>query len=138
MALACRIFDIFQEEIYWIRVILMSNIRHIRGGQYRDKLAKIRRMVALKRYDWSSKVEDELNQGNYETADLEVCIASGGIMKCEKDELGLASDGKKYTIVGVDRSGYAFYTAGKIKRDEDGEFYFFITAHDFHRGGSDV
>lgn len=39
----------------------------------------------------------------------------------ERDELNQATDRRKYTILGRDIHGNAFYTCGKIRR--------FITAH---------
>jgi len=38
-------------------------------------------------------------------------------------------DGAKYTIKGVNQFGTPFYTTGKFIETEEGESYFFITAH---------
>jgi len=83
------------------------------------------------KYDYSDKVRTFINDGWYCEEDLECCIRTATeIHKVERDELKTAIDGKKYVILGKDTHGCLFYTCGKLKRDENGKLYFFITAHE--------
>ena len=87
--------------------------------------------IALARYTISRKVESLMNDELFSAEDLIHCIiGSTRIYKKERDELGQAVDGYKYTIIGADRRGNRLYTTGKVLKDYLGNYYFFITAHD--------
>ena len=97
----------------------------------RRRLRIIKALIAERRYHYSNKVRDLIEEGDFNEEDLERCILSATeIQKAEEDELGLAIDGKKYTILGTDALGQSFYTCGKIIRNEQEQLYFFITAHE--------
>lgn len=95
-------------------------------------LAVIKELVANNDYHYSGHVHNYIAEGSCEEADLVCCILGAKrIHKIEEDELCVAVDGCKYTILGKGTQGYPFYTCGKIIRDEnDQNLYFFITAHD--------
>jgi len=44
--------------------------------------------------------------------------------------MGTSVDNTIYTIIGENTFGTKFYTAGKFIKTEDGETYFFVTAHE--------
>jgi hypothetical protein len=93
-------------------------------------LDEIRRLIIERNYDYSEKVREFMEAGWFCNEDLEECILSAAdFHKVENDELKTSIDGKKYVILGRDGCGRWFYTCGKVKRNEDGKFYFFITAH---------
>jgi hypothetical protein len=97
-------------------------------------LREIQRLVDHGQYRYSQKVEDLMEDGAFDTDDLEYCILSApSIYKRERDELGNAIDGMKYVILGRDRSGRPFYTVGKMLRSHRGRVYFFLTAHQAYR-----
>ncbi len=99
--------------------------------QKRRRLRIIKALIAEQRYHYSNKVRGFIEEGDFNQEDLERCILSATeIEKAEEDELGLAVDGKKYTIIGTDTLGQSFYTCGKIIRNEQEQLYFFITAHE--------
>ncbi|GEM_PF-735380 len=95
-------------------------------------LSLIQNLVANGNYQYSSKVRRFIEDGWYDTKDLERCILTArSIRKIEADELGVATDGQKYTILGRDTQGQSFYTCGKIILNRnDQRLYFFITAHE--------
>ena len=96
----------------------------------KNELAFIKGLIIDERYDYSSKVRKHIERGDYQEEDLEHCICTAArIRKIEKDEQHTASDGRKYTILGRDMQGENFYTCGKLMLAENGEVYFFITAH---------
>ena len=78
---------------------------------------------------FSAKVLQALEDYEFSDEDLKCCVCNGSVAKSERDEYGEAVDGKKYTILGSAVSGYPFYVCGKIMRDGEGRFFFFITAH---------
>jgi hypothetical protein len=93
-------------------------------------LREIQRFIIERNYDYSEKVREFMEAGWFCIEDLEECILSAvDFDKIEDDELRTAVDGKKYSISGNDCFGRSFYACGKVKRDEDGNFYFFITGH---------
>ncbi len=93
-------------------------------------LEEIQLLVLNRRYHFSGKVRTFIEDGWYTEEDLECCILTATeIYKEEKDELKGSVDGKKYVIIGKDTYGERFYTCGKVKKDNDGKLYFFITAH---------
>ncbi len=97
----------------------------------RRRLRTIKALIAARRYHYSNTVRDFIEEGDFSEEDLERCILSATeIQKAEEDELGLAIDGQKYTILGADTLGQSFYTRGKIIRNEQEQLYFFITAHE--------
>jgi len=100
------------------------------------KLAQIKALVATGAYHISGKVQSLLEDGCFEIEDIECCLTTAtAIEKWEDDELGVATDGRKYTIIGTDTQGYLFYTCGKILADRSGaRLYFFITAHEDEAG----
>ena len=98
----------------------------------RRRLRIIKALVSERKYQYSAKVHEFIEDGVFDLEDLERCILSArSIQKVETDELGVSIDGYKYTIIGVDAHDVAFYTCGKIIRaPEDEKLYFFITAHE--------
>ena len=96
------------------------------------QLDVIKSLVAAGSYHYSRKVREAMEDGWYETADLERCIFTATkIHKVEDDELGAATDGCKYTINGRDTLRQPFYTCGKVLLSQnDKRLYFFITAHE--------
>jgi hypothetical protein len=113
----------------------MSNKRQRRIGKNpAGGLRTIRNLVDADQYDWTEKVQMAMEGGWCEPEDLERCIATGHITKVTKDRLGESVGNKVYTILGKDRAGCEFYTAGKIMKGDDGLLYFFITAHPSKRG----
>lgn len=83
------------------------------------------------RYNYSNHIRDRIEAGEYGEDDLEHCIKTATkIHKVERDELKTAVDGEKYVILGRDTHGCLFYTCGKLKKDENGKLYFFVTAHE--------
>ncbi len=103
--------------------------RHRRGKR---RLRIIKALVCERRYQYSAKVQEFIELGEFELEDLERCILSAReIQKVEPDEMRVSVDGNKYTVLGLDTHGIAFYTCGKIIRvPDDEELYFFITAHE--------
>jgi hypothetical protein len=102
---------------------------HRRGSR---RLRIIKALVSERRYQYSAKVQEFIENDDFDLEDLERCILSArDIQKVEPDELATAIDGCKYTILGLDTHGVCFYTCGKIIRVPDNErLYFFITAHE--------
>ena len=104
-----------------------------RGRSFcRRQLDVIKGLVGTGDYYYSGKVREFIADGWYGTVDLEWCILTAeSIHKVEDEELGIAMDGHKYTILGRDTQGYVFYTCGKIiLNQQDQRRYFFITAHE--------
>jgi hypothetical protein len=91
-------------------------------------------LVAANRYDWTQEVQAAIEDGLCEPEDLESCIETGRVTKTNRDRYGESLGNKVYTIVGRDRAGCEFYTAGKILKADDGALYFFVTAHRSWRG----
>jgi hypothetical protein len=90
----------------------------------------IRRLVANGCYDYSQKVEDAMNEGRFDLEDLEHCIATGKVVKTNRDELKASVDNKVHVIIGRDTRGRRFYAAGKILRSpKQGLIFFFVTAY---------
>ncbi|HEX8139487.1 MAG TPA: hypothetical protein VF544_18145 [Pyrinomonadaceae bacterium] len=100
----------------------------------RRRLRIIKALVASRKYQYSAKVQNLIQEGYFDLEDMERCILSASVIqKVELDELGTSVDGYKYTIIGLDAEGLSFYTCGKLIRNEESqEFYFFITAHEQH------
>lgn len=98
----------------------------------RQQLEEIKGLVAKGAFHFSGKVYRLLEEGRFQIEDIERCMATATeIQKKEVDELNVAVDGWKYTILGHDTDGYPFYTCGKIIADEnENQLYFFITAHE--------
>lgn len=93
-------------------------------------LEEIKQLVAQRRYHYSRKVRDFIEDGFYEEEDLVHCVLSAKeIHKKERDETGQSVYGTKYVIRGRDTHGRPFYTVGKVVQGPDGRLYFFITAH---------
>jgi hypothetical protein len=90
----------------------------------------VREAVAEERWEFSTKVELCMEDGEYTRADLLCCVVHGWLYKRERDEYGAALDGWKYTIHGRATSGLPFYVCGKLKAYADGTVFFFITAHE--------
>lgn len=96
-------------------------------------LSRIKRLIDQNRYDYTGKIRDRIEEGEFTEDDLATCILTATkIYKKERDELSQSVDGMKYVIVGKDTQGAAFYTAGKIRKDYSGKYYFFLTAHEAH------
>lgn len=101
---------------------------HRRGVR---RLRIIKALVAARRYQYSAKVQNFIEEGDFDLEDMERCILSASaIQKVEPDELETSVDGCKYVILGFDTAGERFYTCGKIVRNNAQELYFFITAHE--------
>jgi len=96
-----------------------------RGG-----LSLIQDLIQQGRYDWSNKIDQLINEGWFDEEDLEVCILTGVVQKTERDRRKNSVGNKIYVIIGRDTHGNPFYTVGKILKADDGNFYFFITAHE--------
>lgn len=96
-----------------------------RGG-----IALIRQLVSTGDYDFTEKVWELMEEGWFCEEDIERCIDTGEVFKKQKDEMGNAVDGWKYTILGSDCAGAPFYCAGKIMRGEEGKLFLVITAHE--------
>lgn len=93
-------------------------------------LEEIKQLVAQGRYHYSRKVRDFIEDGFYDEEDLVHCVFSANeIHKKERDELGQAVHGMKYTILGRDTHERPFYTVGKVVSGPEGRLYFYITAH---------
>jgi len=93
-------------------------------------LDEIKQLILEQDYDYSYKVREFMENGWYCNEDLEECVLSAkAFHKIENDEMKTAVDGKKYVILGKDGCGQRFYTCGKVLKDGNGKFYFFITAH---------
>jgi hypothetical protein len=93
-------------------------------------LEEIKQLVARRRYQYSRKVRDFIEDGFFDEEDLVHCILSATrIHKSERDELGQAIHGMKYVILGRDIHGRLFYTVGKGIQAPGGRLYFYITAH---------
>lgn len=93
-------------------------------------LADIKQLVAQGRYRYSRKVQDFIEDGFFDVEDVVHCILSAAkIYKQERDELRQAVHGMKYVILGRDTHGRPFYTVGKVLQRPEGQFYFYITAH---------
>jgi len=95
-------------------------------------LKKIKVLVCSEgKYRLSRHASDYIDQNLSSRPDIEHCIRyAKTISGIEKDTKGVSVDGFKYTIKGASRCGTAFYTTGLIIESEDGEIYFFITAHE--------
>lgn len=94
-------------------------------------LTDIKNLIIRSEYQVSGKILDAMDAGEFVYEDLECCIETASeITKRERDEHGESVDGYKYTIIGRNLSGDRFYTAGKVRLDTTGSYYFFITAHE--------
>ena len=85
-------------------------------------------LVRNEHWGFSAKVLQALEDYEFSDEDLKCCVCEGSVHKSEKDEQGDAVDGRKYTILGRAVSGYPLYVCGKIRCDDEGRFFFFITA----------
>ena len=94
-------------------------------------LRGIKRLVERGEWDYSEKVRTKIESGEFYEEDIEACIASAQrVQKREVDERGTSLSGYKYVVVGRNRSGRPFYTAGKPIGSDEGTVYFIITAHE--------
>ena len=93
-------------------------------------LDAIKRLVVQRRYRYSRKVRDAIEDGYFDEEDLVHSILTATrIHKKERDELGQAVHKMKYVILGRDTHGRPFYTVGKGIQGVGGQLYFYITAH---------
>ena len=84
-------------------------------------LGEIQQLVARRRYRYSRKVRDFIEDCYFDEEDLVHCILSATtIHKRERDELGQAVHQMKYVILGRDTHGRPFYTVGKVLRGSTG------------------
>ncbi|HEY3313669.1 MAG TPA: hypothetical protein VGL40_00070 [Bacillota bacterium] len=92
----------------------------------------IRELVVTGNPQCSRKVNEAIDRGELTVRDLKQCmITARGIHKAEKDDLGMALDGRKYFIIGRGSYGQRVYTCGRIFLTPEGHrAYFFITAHE--------
>lgn len=100
-----------------------------RGKKFGSGFALVQRLVAEGCYDYSQKVEDAMNFGHFDLDDLECCIATGRVIKTNRDKLKASVGNKVYVIIGRDTKGRKFYAAGKILKTAEGLVFFFVTAH---------
>lgn len=92
----------------------------------------LRLMQALVRedhYDWSQHVNERIEAGQCDQADLEACVASGSVTKTTRDRLRHAVGTTVYTIVGRATRGQPFSTVGTMVR-ANGSISCFLTAHE--------
>ena len=93
-------------------------------------LQQIQRLIERGEYEMSEKVRTFIEEGLFDEDDLVECVLTAERMyKTERDERRESVDRKKYVLLGRDTRGRPFYTAGKVRRDHAGQFYFYITAH---------
>ena len=93
-------------------------------------MLQIQRLIEQGEYEISEKVQELIEDGVFDQDDLVECITTASsIHKTERDERKDSIEGIKYVILGRDTRGLPFYTAGKVKTDTTGKFYFYITAH---------
>jgi hypothetical protein len=93
-------------------------------------LREIQQLVARRRYRYSRKVRDFIEDGYFDEEDLVHCILSAtNIHKRERDELRQDVHGMKYVILGRDTHGRPFYTVGKVIQGPTSRLYFYLTAH---------
>jgi hypothetical protein len=92
-------------------------------------LRRIRNLVLKEQWEPSGHVRNYIEDGEFELRDIEVSIANGFISESQKDEIGTAVDGRKYTITGRDHCGLPFETVGKIVKGPEGKEYLVITAY---------
>jgi hypothetical protein len=102
---------------------------HLNECQIIDEIGGHRKPLAVG-FPYTEKVRELMEDGWFCEEDIERCIETGDVCKKQKDEMGNAADGWKYTILGIDCSGAPFYCAGKIMRGEEGNFFLVITAHE--------
>jgi hypothetical protein len=100
-----------------------------RRADWARKEAEIRDLVRRERFHLSSHVYDKIATNYWEFDDVVESLLNGSIQKAEADELNVAVDGKKYTILGRDCYGHFIETVGKIIQGDDGHDYFVITAY---------
>lgn len=93
-------------------------------------LQEIKKLIEQGRYRFSQKIYEFIEEGLSDPEDLEQCILTAQeVQKRERDEQKEAIHRLKFTILGVDTCGLPFYTVGKVCQGPDGQYYFFITAH---------
>jgi hypothetical protein len=100
--------------------------------RHHDISPEIVELVRDERWDFSMKVRQAPEDGDFTTYDLSRCVLEGGPRKRERDEKRTAVDGWKYTIWGPSTSGHPFYICGKIRAYPRGRLFFLITAHGRH------
>lgn len=93
------------------------------------RLERIQLLVLKGQWELSSHVLDYIQDGEFELRDVEGAILTGSITESQKDEVEVAVDGRKYTILGSDHCGLPFETVGKIVEGAKGNEYFVITAY---------
>jgi len=91
-------------------------------------LTRIRRLIRTKRWKLTGHALGDLADNLFERRDVESSILGGAITKSEPDELGVATDGLKHTIVGPSSANLPFVTTGKIVQGFDDIEYLVITA----------
>lgn len=93
-------------------------------------LRQIQRLIERGEYEMSEKVRTFIEEGLFDEDDLIECVLTAEcIYKTERDERQESVDRQKYVLLGRDTRGRPFYTAGKVRTDNVGRFYFYITAH---------
>lgn len=98
-----------------------------------ETLRKIKKFVCDdSNYRLSSHVRrDYIDKDLCSIDDIKHCIRNANsIYSRAIDEMGTSVDNTIYTIIGENTFGTKFYTAGKFIKTEDGETYFFVTAHE--------
>ena len=98
--------------------------------RFDDVPPEILELVRADCWQFSRKVMDALEAGEFEEEDVRACMLHGWLDKRQKDDQGGSVDGYKYAVHGHDLRGYPFYVCGKIKRDEEGRLFFLIAAHE--------
>lgn len=90
----------------------------------------IKDLVAGGNCHFSVHIQEALADYEFSEADLRCCVLQGRLHKRETDEKQDAVDSNKYVIYGRAVSGCPFYVCGKMMRDDEGRFFFFISAHE--------
>lgn len=102
---------------------------HKREAEWSRKESLIHRLIREELYDLSEHAKDKISENYWNLDDVENALLTGVIDNVENDDNGSAVDGKKYTLVGRSCDGVLIQTVGKIMMDEDGQYYFVITAY---------
>lgn len=100
-----------------------------RQSSWHRKESEIRRLVEEERFQFAGHVYDKIATNYWTFEDVVESILTGAIQESQKDELGQAVDGKKYTIIGRDCWGNLIETVGKIVADDEQRLYLVITAY---------
>jgi hypothetical protein len=88
---------------------------------------RIQSLVASFDYELVGHAREGVESNDFSSADIEASIASGQVIKKQKDETQSSIGNKKYTIVGNALCGRPIYSVGKLISTDDGVCYRFLT-----------